>query len=101
MKDVEKYLGCSKLTADYKSDFFNNAAFRRLDIRVEKVLKSDDDKIIFLTTQKSKNGKRAYFINVLRRVDGIPLILYFSDKKFETSDSAIEYFENIANKISL
>jgi hypothetical protein len=96
MKNVEKYLGCSKLTADYNDNFFTNAASRRLDIRFEKVLKSDDDKIIFLTTQKGKNNTRAYFINVLRRVDGIPLILYFSDKKFETSDIAIEYYKNIA-----
>jgi hypothetical protein len=96
MKNIEKYLGNTKLTSDFRGNYFDSKFLRKLDIRIGKVLKNDDEEAIFLVSKKGVN-KRIYRINILKRVDDdVPGVYDFVNMEFETPFKAIKYYESLA-----
>jgi hypothetical protein len=93
---IKKYLGDTKLTSEFRGNFFNSKLLRKMDIRIGKVLKNDDEEAIFLVSKKGVN-KRVYRIKVLRKVDDdIPGVYDFVNIEFETPFKAIKYYKSVA-----
>jgi hypothetical protein len=44
---IKKYLGDTKLTSEFRGNFFNSKLLRKMDIRIGKVLKNTDEEAIF------------------------------------------------------
>jgi hypothetical protein len=93
MTKAEKYLGVSKLTAEYDGNFFNDDFLKDFKIEIGKVLKSSEKEIIFITSEKY-NGIDIYFIKVLARFEGTLKVMNWTEKVFPSSDNAIKYYEN-------
>jgi hypothetical protein len=93
MKNIEKYLGTSKLTTEYEDDFFDDKNIEARDIKVEKILKSSSSRIIFLTSEKNNDG-RIYTIHTLKIFHKKPRISVLIDPVFSTAEEAIKYFES-------
>jgi hypothetical protein len=89
--NVEKYLGRSKLTADYKGDFFDEENVKYLKLKVKKILKSSNDEIIFVTSEKYY--KRVFVIRTLRRLDENPQVVKWENVSFPALADAIAYYE--------
>jgi hypothetical protein len=96
MTNIEKYLGYSKLTSEYKGYFFSDSTMKFFKSRVGKILKYSEDEIVFITSEKynDKNfDSRVYSIRVLKRYEGEPHISNWVDMKFPSSAKAIAYYK--------
>jgi hypothetical protein len=93
MTNVQKYLGVSKLTEEYDDNFFDDKNIETRGIKVEKILKSSSSRIIFLTSEKTPDG-RIYTIHTLKRFRKKPRISVLIDPVFSTAEEAIKYFES-------
>jgi hypothetical protein len=92
MTKAEKYLGRSKLTARCYDGFFDDDFMTRLKIKIDRVLKSTNEEIIFLTSEQILDT-RIYMIKVLRRINRKPCVYNWSILKFSTSEEAIDFYE--------
>jgi hypothetical protein len=98
MNNAEKYLGYSKLTSEYEGFFFSDINMKIFKSRVGKILKSTDEEIIFITSEKYEDkdfGLRLYSIRVLKRFEGRPDIRDLTDEKFPSSAKAIAYYKKV------
>jgi hypothetical protein len=100
MTNAEKYLGESKLAADYKGSFFSDENMNSLKIRVEKILEDTDEEIAFITSEEC-DGERFFFVKFLTRLSEKPHIFWRKDKFFSTLDDAIEYYKKSLNEFFL
>jgi hypothetical protein len=96
INNIRKYLGNTKLTSEYRGDFFDSKFLRKLDIRIGKVLKNDDEEAIFVVSRKGKDDKRVYNLEILKRVEGnTPGVFSFVNIDFETPNKAAKYYESL------
>jgi hypothetical protein len=93
MKNIEKYLGVSKLTSEYKGIFFDTDTLNFLKIEIGEVLKTTDEEIVFVTSTKKYNKKTYSLLTLSYFGDTSPYVLNLSGKKFSTSEEASAYFK--------
>jgi hypothetical protein len=96
MTNVQKYLGVSRLTTEYKGWFFNTSNMRFFKSRIGKILKHSEDEIVFITSEKYNDenfDSRFYSIRVLKRHEGVPHVSNWVDMKFPSSAKAIAYYK--------
>jgi hypothetical protein len=93
MKNIEKYLGTSKLTTEYEDNFFDDEFIESRDLQIERILKYTSNKIVFLTSEKILIiGYTSS--ELLKKFRKKPRVFGLKDPVFSTAKEAIEYFEN-------